>query len=258
VLGRGAMIKFMIKSSLVGFILFSVSINAQTFGFGCLGFVGGFGGYSYQRYHADGLNNYVAEFNKTNNDSLEAPMSNFGTAAGYRVGINFFRANFTGFILTSKGFYQSLVESKDAQIISTFGTSNSNYKVRLNTWGVGFDVGTTISGAVSWKVIDAALLFNKATFTNTQNLPGSYTDIKEYKSNSKLGYSIGTGFILQLIDEYISIEGLAAYTVLSIDELQLGDGTKLTVSESSTQPMNNFIDAGGFNAVVQLNVGFPL
>jgi hypothetical protein len=174
------------------------------------------------------------------------------------VGINFFRANFTGFILTSKGFYQSLVESKDAQIISTFGASNSNYKVRLNTWGVGFDVGTTISGAVSWKVIDAALLFNKATFTNTKNMPGSFTDIKEFKSNSKLGYSIGTGFILQLIDEYISIEGLAAYTVLSIDELQLSDGTKLTVNENSTQPMNNLIDAGGFNAVVQLNVGFPL
>jgi hypothetical protein len=258
VLDRGAMLKFIIKLSIVSVILFSISINAQTFGFGCLGFVGGFGGYSYQRYHAEGLNNYITEFNKTHSDSLEAPMSNFGTAAGYRVGINFFRANFTGFILTSKGFYQSLVESKDAQIMSAFGASNSSYKVRLNTWGVGFDVGTTISGAVSWKVIDAALLFNKATFTNTKNMPGSYTDIKEFQSNSKLGYSVGTGFILQLIDEYISIEGLAAYTVLSIDELQLSDGTKLTVDENSTKPMNNFIDAGGFNAVVQLNVGFPL
>ncbi len=209
------MLKFLIKSSIFAIVLFSISINAQTFGFGCLGFVGGFGGYSYQKYKPDGLNNYVAEYNKTNQDSLDAPMSNFGSAAGYRVGINFFRAHITGFILTSKGFYQSLVESKDAQIISSFGSSNSNYKVRLNTWGVGFDVGTSISGAVSWKVIDAALLFNKATFTNTKNLPGSLTDIKEYKSDSKLGYSIGTGFILQLIDEYISIEGLAAYTVFS-------------------------------------------
>ena len=257
-LGRGAMLKFLIKSLIVILVLFSTSINAQTFGFGCLGFVGGFGGYSFQRYHAEGLNTYVTEFNNANGDSVQAPMTNFGTAAGYRVGINFFRANFTGFILTSKGFYQSLVESKDAQISSTFGSSNSNYKVRLNTWGVGFDVGTAISGAVSWKVIDAALLFNKAIFTNTKNMPGSSSDIKEYKSNSKLGYSIGTGFILQLIDEYISIEGLAAYTVFSIDELQLSDGTKLTMSEGSTKPMNNFIDAGGFNAVLQLNVGFPL
>jgi hypothetical protein len=252
------MLKFLIRSSIFVIVLFSISINAQTFGFGCLGFVGGFGGYSYQNYKADGLNNYVAEYNKTNQDSLSAPMSNFGSAAGYRVGINFFRAHFTGFILTSKGFYQSLIESKDAQILSSFGESNSNYKVRLNSWGLGFDVGTSITGAVSWKVIDAALLFNNATFTNTKNLPGSVTDIKEYKSDSKLGYSIGTGFILQLIDEYISIEGLAAYTVYSIDELQLSDGTKLTESENSSKTMNNFIEAGGFNAVIQLNVGFPL
>ena len=250
------MLKFMGKCSTFIFILYSTSINAQTFGFGCLGFVGGFGGYSYQKYHADGLNSYIADFNNVNKDSLQAPMSSFGAAAGYRVGINFFRANFPGFILTSKGFYQSLVESKDAQIISTMGSSN--YKVRLNTWGFGFDVGASITGAVSWKVIDAALLFNKATFTNTKNRPGSFTDIKEYKSDSKLGYSIGTGFILELIDEYISIEGLAAYTVFSIDELQLNDGTKLTVTEGSSKIMNNFIDSGGFNAVIQLNVGFPL
>lgn len=254
----GAMLKFCLKSSILIAILLTSTINAQTFGFGCLGFVGGFGGYSYQRYKAEGLNNYVAEFNKANEDSLSAPMSNFGTASGYRVGINFFRAHFTGFIVTSKGFYQSLVESKDAAINSTVSASNANYKVRLNTWGVGFDVGTSISGAISWKVIDAAILFNKATFTNTKNLPGSFTDIKEYSSDSKLGYSIGTGFILQLIDEYISIEGLAAYTVFSINELQLSDGTKLTVSESSSKTMTNFIDAGGFNAVIQLNVGFPL
>ena len=252
------MLKFYIKSAFLMAVILSTSINAQTFGFGCLGFVGGFGGYSYQKYKAEGLNNYVAEFNNSNEDSLKAPMGNFGTVAGYRVGINFFRAHITGFILTSKGFYQSLVESKDAQMNSSFGASNANYKLRLNTWGVGFDVGTSISGAISWKVIDAALLFNKATFTNTKNMPGSFTDIKEYKSDSKLGYSIGTGFILQLIDEYISIEGLAAYTVFSIDELHQNDGTKLTVSENSSKTMNNFIDAGGFNAVIQLNVGFPL
>ena len=252
------MLKFYIKSAFLMAVILSTSINAQTFGFGCLGFVGGFGGYSYQKYKAEGLNNYVAEFNNSNEDSLKAPMGNFGTVAGYRVGINFFRAHITGFILTSKGFYQSLVESKDAQMNSSFGASNANYKLRLNTWGVGFDVGTSISSAISWKVIDAALLFNKATFTNTKNMPGSFTDIKEYKSDSKLGYSIGTGFILQLIDEYISIEGLAAYTVFSIDELHQNDGTKLTVSENSSKTMNNFIDAGGFNAVIQLNVGFPL
>jgi hypothetical protein len=252
------MAKYFVRVILIASLFYAAKTNAQTFGFGCLGFVGGFGGYSYQIYKAKGLNNYVLEFEKKYQDSLKTPMGNFGTATGYRVGINFFRANFTGIILTSKGFYQSLTESKGTQILSSLGNTGIDYKLKMNTWGLGIDVGTTITGAVSWKVIDAALLFNKATFTNTKNYPGSSTDIREYNSNSKLGYSIGTGFILQLIDEYISIEGLAAYTVFSIDDLHLSDGTKLTVSENSSQPMNDFIDAGGFNAVIQLNVGFPL
>jgi hypothetical protein len=255
---EGFMFKYFVRVIFISSVFFAVSTNAQTFGFGCLGFVGGFGGYSYQVYKANGLNDYIVEFDKSYQDSLKTPMGNFGTATGYRVGINFFRANFTGIILTSKGFYQSLTESKGTQIISDLGNTSTDYKLKMNTWGLGIDVGTTITGAVSWKVIDAALLFNKATFTNVKNYPGSLTDIKEYNSNSRLGYSVGTGFILQLIDEYISIEGLAAYTTFSIDELHLSDGTKLTASENSTEPMNNFIDAGGFNAVLQLNVGFPL
>jgi hypothetical protein len=36
------------------------------------------------------------------------------------------------------------------------------------------------------------------------------------------------------------------------------NGTYLTVNESSSTEMKNFIDKGGFNAVIQLNVGFPL
>jgi len=252
------MVKFLSKCSIVFLFVFTISTHAQTFGFGCLGFVSGFGGYSYQKYQAEGLNDFVAAFNQDNQDSLNAPMGKFGSAAGYRVGINFFRANFTGFILTSKGFYQSLVENQDAQITSGSGITSSNYKVKLNSWGLGIDLGTTISSAVSWKVIEATLLFNKATFINTKNSPGSFTDIKEYQSNSKVGYSIGTGFILELIDEYISIEGLAAYTVFSIDELQMDNGEKLTVNETSLQPINNFVEKGGFNAVLQLNVGFPL
>jgi hypothetical protein len=244
--------------SLILIVYAPVTLKAQTFGFGCLGFVSGFGGYSYQEYKAEGLNNYVKAFNEENQDSLKAPMGGFGKAAGYRVGINFFRANFTGFILTSKGFYQSLIETRDAQIESASGTASSNYKFKLNSWGLGIDLGTTISGAVSWKVVEASVLFNKATFINTKNYPGSFTDIKQFNSNSKVGYSIGTGFILELIDEYVSIEGLAAYTDFSIDELHLDNGEKLTESEKSNRTMNNFVDAGGFNAVIQLNVGFPL
>ena len=112
---------------------------------------------------------------------------------------------------------------------------------------------------MSWKVVDAAVLFNTATFTNTMNSPGPTTSILKYNSDKTyIGYSVGTGFILAIIDNYISIEGMAGYTALTLNKMRLSDGTQLTKNENSSEPMTNFITAGGFNAVVQLNIGFPL
>ncbi len=249
-----------INFSIVFIVAFiPVTVNAQTFGFGCLGLVGGYGGYSYQVYDPAGLNDFVTSFNNDHKDSLSSALGKFGKARGYRVGINFFRANIKGFILTTKGFYQYLTEKKTTNILSANGESNVIYEVDLKNWGVGIDLGTAISGALSWKVVDAALLFNWATFTNTLNSPGPTTIVKTYNNEkSTLGYTIGTGFILAIVDQYISLEGTAGYTAFSIDKMKSGDGTELTVSENSTEPMKKFISNGGFSAVIQLNVGFPL
>ena len=239
--------------------LFSVTSNAQTFGFGCLGFVGGYAGYSYQAYKPTGLNDYVDSFNSEIKDSLTSPMGSFSKLQGYRVGINFFRADIKGFILTAKGFYQYLNEKKSASTLSYLGSSNITYELELRNWGVGIDLGTVITGALSWKVIDAAFLYNSATFTNTMNTPGPATTIITYNNeNPSLGYTIGTGFILSVIQRYISIEGTAGYSVFKIDRMITSSGTELTVSDNSSEVMRNFITAGGFNAVIQLNVGFPL
>ena len=240
-------------------LLLPVTLSAQTFGFGCLGLVGGYGGYSYQVYNPKGLNDYVTSFNDSFKDSLSSALGKFGKARGYRVGINLFRADIKGFILTTKGFYQYLIEKNSADILSSSGKSTVIYEVDLKNWGIGIDLGTSISGALSWKVIDAAVLFNSATFTNTLNSPGPTTIVMKYNSEkSTLGYTIGTGFILAIIDQYISLEGTAGYTVFSIDKMKSDDGSELTSSENSTEPMRNFISSGGFNAVVQLNIGFPL
>ncbi|MCL5029295.1 MAG: hypothetical protein M1480_09805 [Bacteroidetes bacterium] len=240
-------------------LIISDKAKSQSFGFGCLGFVGGYGGYSYQAYDPKGLNSYVDNFNSYNKDSLSSPMGKFGQAKGYRVGINFFRANIKGFILTTKGFYQYLIEKKSATINSDGGSSTIIYELDLKNWGVGIDLGTTISGALSWKVIDAAVLFNTVTFTDTRNIPGPTTLVKRYNNeNTILGYTFGTGFILAIVDQYISIEGVAGYTIFSIDRMKADDGSEMPLSENSSQPMRNFIASGGFNAVIQLNVGFPL
>ncbi len=251
------------SKSIILLIIYYLTLNgitkAQSFGFGCLGFVGGYGGYSYQAYDANGLNSYVNDFNKNNKDSMTALMGKFGQAKGYRVGINFFRANIKGFILTTKGFYQYLIEKNSATINSDAGNTTAIYELDIKNWGIGIDLGTTISSAISWKVIDASLLFNTVTFTDTRNMPGPATSVNSYENEKpSLSYTFGTGFILTIIDQYISIEGTAGYTVLSIDRMKSGGGNEMPLTENSSQPMRNFITSGGFNAVIQLNVGFPL
>jgi len=240
-------------------MMFSAAASAQSFGFGCLGFVGGYGGFSYQQYNPKGLNDYIQSFNSIHNDSLSSRLGKFGKAQGYRLGINFFRANIKGFILTTKGFYQKLSEENQTSINSFEGQTNVIYEVDMTNWGLGIDLGTTITKGLSWKVIDAALLYNTATLTNTENAPGPTTTIKKYNAeNPTFGYTIGTGFILALVEQYISLEGVAGYTVLTINKMKMSDGTELATSENSNQAMSNFITGGGFNAVLQLNIGFPL
>ena len=243
------------------FICFSTftTINAQSFGFGCLGFVGGYGGFSYQEYKAEGLNNYINVFNDIRSDSLVSPMESFSKAQGYRVGLNFFRAKVENFVLTTKGYYQSISEKHEALEKFAAGTSSTTMKLEIRNWGIGVDLGISLTKWMSWKVVDGAVHFNNITFTNTSNPTGGNTKIMKYRNASaNLGYSIGTGFILEIIDEYFSIEGSAGYTKIDVDNLQMDDGTLLTENETTEDLMSDFINAGGFSAVIQLNVGFPL
>ena len=161
---------------LVLILICSKTSSAQSFGFGCLGFVGGYGGYSYQVYKPTGFNEYIQDFNDNRQDSLSTSMSKFGKAQGFRVGINFFRADIRGFILTAKGFYQLLTEKHDALVNSSFGNTSTISELSIKNWGVGIDLGTALTGGISWKVIDAALLFNSAKLTNTvnQSRPGNF------------------------------------------------------------------------------------
>ena len=254
------MLKSLVYTCLFVIVIFyNIDVRAQSFGFGCLGLVGGYAGYSYQVYKPTGLNNYIQTFNLIRKDSLQGAMKNFGKSSGYRVGLNFFRADLKGLILTAKGFYQYLGEENDANVVSPYGsTYNTSFDFNLRSWGIGFDLGTSLTYSLSWKVIDASLLFNSAQLTNTNNYPNGQTDVNTYKTDKQvLGYTVGTGFILAIIGHYISLEGFVGYTYLKIDMVKKDDGTYLTVNESSSTEMKNFIDKGGFNAVLQLNVGFP-
>lgn len=230
-------------------------LNAQSFGFGCLGFVGGYGGFSYQRYDPKGLNEFISDFNELRSDSLISPMENFGKAQGYRVGLNLFRAKIENFILTPKVYFQSVSEKHEALEKFETGTRSTNMKLELRNWAIGIDLGISVTKDISWKVVDGALHFNTVILTNTVNSTGAQTIVRKYRTESTtVGYTIGTGFILEIIDEYFSIEGAAGYTQLSIDNLFFNNEPLISSNEIS----NEIIDSGGFSAVIQLNVGFPL
>jgi len=240
----------------------ALSTSAQTFGFGCLGFVGGYGGFSYQEFKATGLNGYVNYYNQLEN-TID-PVDQFNSATGYRVGLNFFRATFeNGIIVTAKGFYQYLSEKNKGTV--GVGVNNDNYSMDLTfkNWSLGFDVGWEFTKVISWKILDGSLNFNNVTLTQTTDLPGE-TIVNKYKSDSGVfGYSIGTGMIVAIIKDYVSIEGLVGYTFLKIDELRNDDGIQfmsdiVLPAIYPALPADNFIESGGFSAVIQVNIGFPL
>lgn len=252
------------KQFLIIYFIFSLTgiISAQNFGFGCLGFVGGYGGFTYQKYNATGLNEYIREFNLT--EFVNTPVDEFSYATGYRVGLNFFRATFeNGIIVTAKGYYQ-FIDKKNKGGVG-IGQSEDNYSIDLDlrNWSLGFDVGWEFTKVVSWKILDGSLNFNNVTLTQSIDLPGEPTSINKYKSDSGIiGYSVGTGIIVDILKDYISIEGLAGYTYLSVDDLKNDEGSLFlggNTEAMNISPENNkFIDSGGFTAVIQLNVGFPL
>jgi hypothetical protein len=252
------------KQFLITFLFFSLTgvISAQNFGFGCLGFVGGYGGFTYQKYNAAGLNEYIREFNLT--EFVNTPVDEFSYAVGYRVGLNFFRATFENrIIITAKGYYQFIGKKNKGGVGIEQSEDNYSIDLDLRNWSLGFDVGWEFTKVVSWKILDGSLNFNNVTLTRSIDLPGEPTSINKYKSDAGvIGYSIGTGVIVAILKDYISIEGLAGYTYLSIDDLKNDDGTLFLGGNPAAMNISleheKFIDSGGFTAVIQLNVGFPL
>jgi hypothetical protein len=236
----------------------SIPLLSQSFGFGCLGFVGVFGGFSYQQYKPDGLNHYVNNFNSQYVEYIDTKMELFGKSSGYRVGVNVFRAKFTGFLITAKGFYQQLHEEHNSIVYQTAFGIDHEYDLKLRSYGIGIDLGIPVTSYLSWKIVDGSLLINGAKFTETINSSAG-TQVNKYENEkTELGYSIGSGFIFEVIKNYISIEGSASYTQITIDKMINEDGSGNLNYNSQSGSEEKFINGGGFNAVVQLNLGFPL
>lgn len=250
------MLKSFFKLALL-IVLVNASSNvfSQSIGFGCFGFVGGYGGYSYQSYEPGTLKYYGNELRVPGFLITDPLFEEFNSAGGFRVGLNFFRANFSGFFLSTKGYYQVLSEKKNINISGNY--PDVEYDLDLKTWGLGVDVGIPLTTFLSWKILDAELMFNSARFKRTINQAGNTTVLRFNNDSPDIGYSIGTGFIVSLIEGYVSLEGTAGYTLLKIEKMEDEEGNSY-LGEDYSGDEKDFIKSGGFNAVIQLNIGFPL
>lgn len=229
------------------FLLFSAkSLNAQSFGFGCLGLSGVYGGYSYQTYQADGLNDYLNS-QYPNNDNF-----NFSSATGFRIGANIFRAKFAEYFLTAKGYYQFLDQSEEVEFTTDNSIQKNKYNLSMDYWAFGFDLGLPIARFVDWKILEGLVTLNSIQIKKEVFIEGQKEDEIIYKKDGlNTGYYFGTGLVVQIIPAYLSIEGSAGYNFINIENLDNKDF-------NSSQQNSDLINQGGFGVSLQANLSIPL
>lgn len=245
-------LKNSVKIILIILILPFIKTGAQTFGFGCLGLSGFYAGVTQQYYDTPGLTEYLNSPILFSNSSSTIE---FKRGTGYRVGANLFRAKFDFLFLTAKGYYQFLKETHEREN-NLVDNSKDKFELSMNHWGVGLDFGVPLFSILDWKVVEGAVTFYNSDFTE-ENIDENGEQVSEKKyslDKTKLGYYVGSGLILHLVPDYISVEATAGFNFIDIERFTSKDGLSIPALSSTSKAVNK----GGFSATVQLNVGFPL
>ncbi len=230
---------------IVGIMGFSPVLKAQQFGFGCLGLSGVFGGYSYQFYKADGLNDYINSIATSTGHNV-----NFNKGEGFIIGANIFRAQFHSVFIGLKGFYQFLEETKT--IIPLDDNTPSSYQFNLNYWGAGIDFGFPLGSFISFKLIDAGVTYSDISLKISQKFNGENIPVMKYTSvKPKIGYYVGSGLLFNLISNYVSLELTARYHFTNYDNLQNENNQYLLQQNSNVK----LVSLSGIQASAQLNIG---
>ncbi|HPN38422.1 MAG TPA: hypothetical protein PL041_08455 [Melioribacteraceae bacterium] len=217
-----------------------LNINAQTCGFGCLGLSGAYAGYTFQSVNLDDFNKALLQ----NDDK-------FGSLKGFRFGVNLFRAQFDDFFLSLKGFYQILEQEKSGSTnIEFYGRYNYNRQVKLNHFGAGIDFGIPFSDLLDFKIIEAGLTFFDASYVDKISGDNTTEELKFTNSGTDMGYYIGTGFILNLVKNYASLEGSFFYSYVKVSKMLSDNGANLL-------DKSDFINAGDIGFTLQINIGIP-
>ncbi len=240
---------------ILSFLYAASSLTAQTFGFGCLGLSGFYGGYGQHTYEPVGLNKSLDLIFANNQSEVNSPIQ-FEKATGFRFGANILRAEFNHVFLTAKGFFQFSKEQHSFEDPNQVGVFLKNeYELTSNHWGFGLDFGLPVFNFLHLKLIEGGITFYNIELKEKIISDNEVLTENKYENDGpEIGYYIGTGLIINLIEGYISIEGTAMYHFFKIDSVENSDRINF-VHPSINKP---FIEKGGFAAAVQLNLGFPL
>ncbi len=243
-----------LKFSIIIFITLSASgINAQTFGFGCLGLSGFYAGYTHHYYETPAINEFLNNYKINFADGL-MPDIEFKRSTGYRIGANIFRARFSSIFISTKGYYQFLKETHEFKIDNL---TSEKYELSMNNWGVGLDLGFPIFSFLDIKLVEGHVNFYSPEFKiNFLEKNNATVELNKFTSDeTKIGYFLGSGMVIHLIPDYVSIEATAGYNFLELKQLYDGDN-KLSIP--ITNSTNEIINKKTFSATLQINVGFPL
>lgn len=229
------------------FFFIGKNISAQSFGFGCLGLSGVYGGYSYQTFQAEGLNNYLNNEFYFNREDIK-----FSSAHGFRIGANLFRAKFAEYFLTAKAYYQFLDNNQTMNYQTRAGDHRNEFNLSMDYWAFGFDLGLPVARFIDWKILEGLLTFNKVRLRQDVYLNGELEqEILFKKDGMTTGYYFGTGVVFQVIPAYLSIEGSAGYNFVSMDRF---DDTVVPEELDNI----DFVNKGGIGISLQANLSIPL
>ncbi len=244
--------KIIISGILFLFTFVTVS-SAQTCGFGCLGLAGAFGGVSIQNYKPDGLNKHL--FNTFDSDNFDVKEETFTKTFGYRVGANLFQARFNGFFTSAKVFYQFLTEEQNLESTNEGNFVDHEMKFRFDYWGSMINIGIPVFESLDWKIIEGGISFHRVVFENNTFTNNELTEEEKFENDETIiGYSLGSGLIVHLVKDYVSLEGTFTYNLVEIENLFDESGNRLIRDEENGFLVKN----GGVTGTVQLNVSFPL
>ncbi|MFI5237880.1 MAG: hypothetical protein ACHQLA_08080 [Ignavibacteriales bacterium] len=204
-----------------------------------------FGGYGFQQFGADGLNNII---NST--PGLAENFDDFGFAYGWRVGANLIQVGQDDFLVALKFYYQSVYEQQEASGTYQGEDATQELNLQINNWSFGMSLSYVINENFDIRIFDALMTFPTASLKNKISTTSSFIEDEYESTESNIGFTFDAGLVYYPFPPYISLEVVGGYSFFSFETLETADGNIL----SST---SDIIDSGGFLATAVLTVGIP-